>query len=231
MEPAMTAPRIASPCHESWDAMAPSAGGRHCASCDKTVVDVSAMAPAAAHLFLDRELPARLGRGERVCVRAHADRSGRLLRPGVRRRLLTNGLAGMLALAGLAGLGGGLQAAEDASAPVGQTAPRMVGEATVRVGDVATPQPMMGAPSLPSTVTATATDGATALRIDVLDNGTVRATAADGRERWSASLPGLGAAPAVAAIAFPGDGSVRLEAPDRTAIHLDLATGHRAHAR
>jgi hypothetical protein len=231
MEPAMTTLRIASPCHESWDAMTPDRGGRHCASCDKTVVDVSAMAPAAARGFLDHELPARLGRGERVCVRAHADRSGRLLRPGVRRRLLTNGLAGMLALAGLAGLGDGLQAAEDASAPIGQTAPRMVGEATVRTGDVIAPQPMMGAPIPLPSVAATATDGATALRIDVLGDGTVRATGTDGRERWSASLQDLGAAITVAAIGFPGDGSVRLEAPDRTAIRLDLATGKRTSSR
>jgi hypothetical protein len=33
--------RIAEPCHESWAAMTPAGPGRHCAACQKTVVDFS----------------------------------------------------------------------------------------------------------------------------------------------------------------------------------------------
>ena len=83
--------RIAEPCHESRDAMTPHARGRHCAVCAKTVIDVTAMTPAEGRAFIASERPSRLARGERVCVRSEADARGRLLRPGVRRYLLTNG--------------------------------------------------------------------------------------------------------------------------------------------
>ena len=96
--------RIAEPCHESCEAMTPDVRGRHCAVCAKTVIDVTAMAPAERRAFIADELPARLARGERVCVRAHADARGRLLRPGARRYLLTNGLAALLAVS-MAGCG------------------------------------------------------------------------------------------------------------------------------
>ena len=96
--------RIAAPCHESWVGMTPDGRGRHCARCAKTVVDVTAMTPSAGRAFVAAELPKRLARGEHVCVRAHADTRGRLLRPGVRRYLLTNGLAAVLAMT-LAGCG------------------------------------------------------------------------------------------------------------------------------
>ena len=133
----MTDLRIASPCHESWEGMTPDGRGRHCASCAKTVVDVTAMSPGDARAFVADELPARIGRGDRVCVRAHADARGRLLRPGARRYLLTNGLAAVLAVT-MAGCGG--------------ESPKVI------VGDVydpaatpnhATPEPRMGKPALP----------------------------------------------------------------------------------
>ena len=107
----MTDLRIASPCHESWEGMTPDGHGRHCAICAKTVVDVTAMSPSAGRTFVATELPTRLAAGERVCVRAHADARGRLLRPGARRYLLTNGLAAVLAVT-LAGCG------QAASSPV-----------------------------------------------------------------------------------------------------------------
>ncbi|QKG53958.1 hypothetical protein [Hymenobacter sp. BRD67] len=33
--------RLPQPCPESWDAMTPASGGRHCAACQKTVIDFS----------------------------------------------------------------------------------------------------------------------------------------------------------------------------------------------
>ncbi len=88
---------IPDPCHEDWDAMTPASRGRHCASCDKTVVDVTRMAPPVAVRYLEQVRTA-LPSGAHVCVRAHADRAGRLLAPSATRRLLTNGLAAVIAM-------------------------------------------------------------------------------------------------------------------------------------
>ena len=38
--------KIANPCHEDWQNMSPNAKGRHCQSCEKTVVDFSIMTDA-----------------------------------------------------------------------------------------------------------------------------------------------------------------------------------------
>ncbi len=90
--------RITSPCHEDWQAMTPSESGRHCASCDKTVTDVTGMRGDEARAVLT-DVDRRTRAGEQVCLRAHADRQGRLSLPGARRYLLTNGLAAVIAMA------------------------------------------------------------------------------------------------------------------------------------
>ncbi|MBA3684284.1 MAG: hypothetical protein H0W72_03480 [Planctomycetes bacterium] len=100
--------RIASPCHERWDGMTPDGQGRHCASCAKTVVDVSTMAPSQADRFLRMELPERIAQGEHVCVRSAADAAGRLRRSRAKRYLLTNGLAAIIAMSAY-GCGGDQQ--------------------------------------------------------------------------------------------------------------------------
>ena len=157
----MTDLRIASPCHESWDGMTPDGRGRHCASCAKTVVDVTAMTPNAARAFVEGELPARIARGDRVCVRAHADTRGRLLRPGVRRYLLTNGLAAVLAMT-VTGCGG--EAPKVVVGDVYEPAakPREAMPAT-RMGKPAPPRPgeeapIMGRMPLPGEVVPPAQD-------------------------------------------------------------------------
>jgi hypothetical protein len=54
--------RIPSPCQENWDAMRPEEKGRHCASCQKTVVDFTGMS--------DGEIIRHLARaGQSVCGR------------------------------------------------------------------------------------------------------------------------------------------------------------------
>lgn len=124
---------ISSPCHEAWDAMTPNTAGRHCAVCDKTVLDLTAMPADQAKAYLARELPSRLHAGERICVRAHTDRHLRLLRPG--QRLLTNAFAGMLAMtmAGALGFGPALHGA-DTPAPITQD--------PVPMGELVAPQPI-----------------------------------------------------------------------------------------
>ena len=56
--------RIPQPCAESWDAMTPTYGGRHCAACQKTVVDFTLKTDAEILAYLARasgELCGRLG--------------------------------------------------------------------------------------------------------------------------------------------------------------------------
>lgn len=79
---------IASPCHEDWDAMDPSARGRFCHSCAKDVHDLAAMTEREA-----RELLAATA-GQRICVRYLADRDGRIrFRPEAAARAAVAGLA------------------------------------------------------------------------------------------------------------------------------------------
>jgi hypothetical protein len=70
--PGSTTIRIPQPCSESWAAMTPTATGRHCAACQKTVVDFT--------LKTDAEILAYLARaaGARTCGRFAA---GQLERP------------------------------------------------------------------------------------------------------------------------------------------------------
>ena len=62
--------RIPSPCQEDWDAMRPEEKGRHCASCQKTVVDFTGMS--------DGEIIRHLARaGQGVCGRLAPDQLDR----------------------------------------------------------------------------------------------------------------------------------------------------------
>jgi hypothetical protein len=62
--------RIPSPCQENWDAMRPEEKGRHCASCQKTVIDFTGMS--------DREIIGHLARaGQGVCGRMAPDQIDR----------------------------------------------------------------------------------------------------------------------------------------------------------
>ena len=229
----MTTLHIASACHESWDAMTPNHQGRHCASCDKTVVDVTALDPAPAREYLRHELPIRLGRGERVCVRAHADRSGRLLRPGVTRRLLTNGLAAVLAVAaaGFAGFGPDLGAAEaETPVPTTEPLPGKMGEIVVMPAPMTGDVMMMGMPA-PLPAVPPVTDATSGITVTI-DPTTFVVS------RWLAKseVNELGDTNLITACGVPNDAAhrptaMRLEGPtvviicgDRT-VTLDLHTG------
>lgn len=131
--------QINKPCHENWDAMTPNERGRHCASCNKTVVDLTAMPPAQAATYMT-DLGKQLQSGHHVCVRAHADTNGRLLKPGARKLLLTNGLAAILAMT-LSGCGDHLDSGAQNPPQQGTTQ-----QPPTRMGAVANPHPMLGAP-------------------------------------------------------------------------------------
>ena len=100
---------IPTPCHESWEGMTPlppGQHGKHCASCNHAVVDVTSMPVAEGRRFLN-ELTTAVHHDStrRTCVRAHIAPSGQLI--AGRRKLLTHALATMLActMAGCVGDG------------------------------------------------------------------------------------------------------------------------------
>jgi hypothetical protein len=67
---------IPQPCHESWDAMTPIGLGRHCAACQKTVVDFT--------LKSDAEILAYLAKaGGETCGRLGSDQLNRPLLPAL----------------------------------------------------------------------------------------------------------------------------------------------------
>lgn len=112
----MPAPQltIAHPCQESWDAMAPCAGGRHCGRCDQTVVDLTTLSSAEIDTFLTSlEIKQHTDPSHHICLRVRSYVSSSTCgdppaqpRPSRSRRRLTNGMAGLIAmsLAGCVGI-------------------------------------------------------------------------------------------------------------------------------
>jgi hypothetical protein len=70
----MRAPPIPNPCTADWAAMSGSDTRRHCATCDRSVHDLSAMAPSEADALIRSR--------ERLCVRYLADAAGAVLFAG-----------------------------------------------------------------------------------------------------------------------------------------------------
>ncbi|GAA4379345.1 carboxypeptidase-like regulatory domain-containing protein [Hymenobacter koreensis] len=56
---ALTVPQ---PCHENWDHMTPATGGRHCASCQKVVIDFTLKTDAEILAFLKQRPSSNCGR-------------------------------------------------------------------------------------------------------------------------------------------------------------------------
>ncbi|MGI4870004.1 MAG: carboxypeptidase-like regulatory domain-containing protein [Janthinobacterium lividum] len=53
---------LPTPCHESWAAMTPASVGRHCAACQKTVVDFTRMTDSEVVTFLGKNASVSCGR-------------------------------------------------------------------------------------------------------------------------------------------------------------------------
>nr|WP_293172904.1 hypothetical protein [Nannocystis sp.] len=64
--------KVASPCHESWEAMNGAGGRRFCGVCQEHVHDLSSMGHDEAQALLQARS------GERLCVRYTAERDGSL---------------------------------------------------------------------------------------------------------------------------------------------------------
>lgn len=98
-----TFPAIHEPCHESWGAMTPAPGGRHCDVCALDVVDLTEATEEQARARL-------AAAGDRLCVRMRATRDGTPVFRAPQRRL------GRIALAATALAASPLAAASSAVA-------------------------------------------------------------------------------------------------------------------
>jgi len=153
-----TAVRIASPCSERWAAMTPTATGRHCAACQKTVVDFTHQT--------DAEILAALRRaaGE-TCGRLRADQLGRPLvapAPAPRWRAW---LGAVLALGGVLGASRAAAQAQPDSYYAGPRPPASP------AGNAAAAAPDLQPPTSSATPTAGAA-GRLTVRGTVLDSAT-----------------------------------------------------------
>lgn len=168
---------ITKPCHEDWNRMSPNDQGRHCAVCEKTVVDLTTLTVNERRERL-AEISQDVRQGKRVCVRGRVDRDGSLAGS---RRMLTGGMALLLAMTFAGCQGEGPQVAaptpNQTQQPVepevlpgrvslppqtmGMMAPVLVQPAPVEPphvlsGDVADPQPAkMGEMLCPTPLSAT----------------------------------------------------------------------------
>ena len=124
----MTDLRITSPCAAEWNSMSPTAGGRHCSLCAKTVIDLTCLGAAERDIELVR-IATLVQAGSRVCIRAPATRDGRVL--STSRRILSGGMAAMLAMtvAGCQGAGSEPTAGQSDVEPVPMHVPARQGEA------------------------------------------------------------------------------------------------------
>lgn len=100
---------IPQPCHESWAAMTPAAQGRHCAACDKVVVDFTRLTDAEVVAFLSQA-------GGSNCGRFRAEQLRRPLRVTPTGPAPRRWLAAALAVLGL-GMAGPVAAQNRSAAP------------------------------------------------------------------------------------------------------------------
>ena len=200
---------LPTPCHEDWDAMTPRDQGRHCASCQKTVVDFTAMSDAQLVRFFTE-----YGKDEQVC--------GRLRTTQLERPLTTVPDARVpwkLAASLVAGLG--LSTAANAQ----HTPPPSTGRVAIQQA-ITTPEPeptsscvidaATGEPLIGVTVEAYGATGA-------LLGGTT--TDADGRF----SLQDLPPTTAKLEISYPGYHPQQFDRPDTETVRIQLVdTGTQA---
>ena len=140
---------IPEPCHESWGDMTPAERGRHCAVCDKVVVDLTSMPAKTGKELVNQARSA----GQSVCARTRVDARKRIVFGPIRRHVLSNGLALLLAF-GAAGCGGDAKvavtgepvtsSAANGEEPVTVTVPiehagTELGEVDVIMGDLCVP--------------------------------------------------------------------------------------------
>ena len=149
--------RIAEPCHESWAAMTPTGPGRHCAACQKTVVDFTHKT--------DAEILAALRQAAGpTCGRLRPDQMGRPLVAPTTAPRWRAWLGAMLAVGGVLGAS---RAAAQSQGNSYYAGPRPLTNPT---GSAATAEPTVQTP--PSAAAPDAAGGPLAVRGVVLDSAT-----------------------------------------------------------
>jgi hypothetical protein len=173
-----TSLRIPSPCAESWAAMTPTSGGRHCTACAKTVVDFTQKT--------DAEILAYLAQASgQACGRFKAGQLERPLQPAESTNRWRSWLASVLALGGV--LGSGRVAAQAGSGhynggpiPVGSTTAIPAAPAVPKIAKVPNVVPGgAGGPLVARGIVTDATTGDRLPGVTVLLQGTTRGVSTD----------------------------------------------------
>jgi hypothetical protein len=176
--------RIATPCSADWSTMTPQDGGRHCAQCDRVVVDLTEVSPLAS-LEQQRAFAHLFHQGERVCLRTHVGPTGHVrLRPA-RRRLLTAGLAAMLAM-GTVGCTGDDQHLVDRLFPVPEKNDGALDTAAVNAQHNETPTPTL--PSIEHLISPQSEDREV-LAIETWNDGLCPSSITLGQGHWVSDEP------------------------------------------
>ena len=171
--------RIAQPCPESWSAMTPTGPGRHCAACQKVVVDFSHKT--------DSEILAYLARaGSSPCGRFRADQLARPLHPAAPVSRWRSWLASILAVGGVLGSGraaaqaGGGYFSAGPTPTVARPASPEAGTAPVPATPVSAAAPAApGGPMVLRGVVLEAPSGDRLLGVTVLLKGTTHGVSTD----------------------------------------------------
>ncbi|QJX46893.1 carboxypeptidase-like regulatory domain-containing protein [Hymenobacter taeanensis] len=204
---------IPKPCHENWQTMTPAAQGRHCAACDKVVVDFTRMT--------DAEIVAFLGQSAgKSCGRFRADQLNRTL--GIVAPASDTMWRGRwMALVALIGLG-----AAAAPIAVAQQAPPVRIQRSITLGMVA--QPAFSTPTLslpPLMVRGRILDhsSATALPgVTVLLKGTTVGTSTNSDGTFELLLPAGQLGPILLSIHSVGFVTKEVIANPEEPLHLSL---------
>ena len=138
--------RIANPCHADWHQMTTVGAHRHCSVCNQLVIDLTPLPPAALRSRLDT-IADTVASGGRVCIRGRLDRDGMLAGS---RRVLTSGMAMILAMTIAGCQGDGPEMARDPAATAPIAAPAEAEQPTTStMGEVETLPMAMGIACVP----------------------------------------------------------------------------------
>ena len=137
---------IATPCHADWNQMSKVGVDRHCSACNHLVFDLTPLAPAALRSRMNT-IADTVANGGRVCIRGRLDRDGMLAGS---RRVLTGGMAVILAMTIAGCQGDGPEIARDPATTAAVAEPPEAAPQTREImGDAVTLPMAMGIACVP----------------------------------------------------------------------------------